>query len=232
MLYENELRRYDKWFRDKEGRVKVDYEFKGKVIENNIPKMVNELKKHLHFNKLFDDLGIYNANTLEDYNLQAYYNSLADMFGFSSIVESFRINNARYHRISRLRKRISNIIYCNKTSYFLTMTFTNDSLNNTDSFTRRRYVQRYLKSISNNYVANIDFGERNHREHYHAVVQCEYIDSKLWQHGSLNFEVINFVSTSSDDLLAKYITKLTFHAIKETTKRNHLIYSRSLKTFS
>ena len=226
MMFESELRRYDKWFRNKESRVDIDYKFKGDVIEHNLPIMVNEIKKHLHYNKMFDDLGIYNANILESYSLSAYYDSLAKKYGFFSIIESLRINNSRYHRISRLRKRISDIIYTNKTSFFLTLTFTNKSLDHTKPNVRRKYVQQFLKSISNNYVANIDFGERNHREHYHAVVQCDHIDSKLWSYGVLNFEIINNSSELSSDLLSKYISKLVNHAIKETTKRNHLIYSR------
>lgn len=226
MIYENELRRYDKWFRDKESFRGSDYELKSNVIKNNVNCMVNELSNHLRFRNMFDSCGIYNAFELNNKQIHIFYNSLADTFGFRSIIEGLRINNARYHRISRLRKRVESIVYYNGFSYFLTLTFTNDSLNKLSEKTRRRYVHYYLKSISNNYVANIDYGKRNHREHYHAVVQCDYIDSKLWKYGNLDFERINIFNDSSTDKLSNYVAKLVNHAIKETNKRSVIIYSR------
>lgn len=226
MFYENELRRYDKWFKDKEGFSGVDYKKKSLVIKERVNNMVNELSNHLRSRELFDNFGIYNAFELSNEQLHIFYNSLADKYGFRSIIEGIRINNARYHRISRLRKRVESIINYNGNSFFLTLTFTNKSLSSINEKNRRRYVHYYLKSISNNYVANIDYGKRNHREHYHAVVQCDYIDSKLWKYGNLDFEQINVFDLESSDKLSKYVSKLSNHAIKETNKRSVLIYSR------
>lgn len=226
MLYENELRRYDKWFKSKQYNKKVDYEYKGSIISNNINKQVAKIKKNIYLNNLFENIGFYNANTFENDSLEIMYDSLCDKFGFRSIIEGIRINDARYHKIRRLKNKIDTIINTNKKSFFLTLTFTNDSLNRLSDKTRRRYVHYYLKSISNNYVANIDFGKRNHREHYHAVVQTDFINSKKWLYGNLDFEEIDITNVKSSECLSKYVAKLVNHAIKETSKRCVLIYSR------
>lgn len=227
MLFENELRRYVKWFVDKGDITKSDYKYKGTVISNKIQYEVAKIKKNIYFNNLFDDLGIYNANLYENESLSIMYDSLVDKFGFRSILESLRINNARYHRITRLRNRVESIINTNINSYFLTLTFTNHYLTSTDALTRRRYITRYLKSITSNYIANIDFGKRKGREHYHAIVQCDFIDSKLWKYGNLDFKLIDISKESCVDCLSKYVSKLSNHAIKYTNKRTCLIYPKN-----
>lgn len=223
MLYEGELRRYYKYFTSIYNS-NVDYNYKSFVLSNNINTAVNKIDWNTHLNFLSNITGEYFQYTYPQDTLEIWYNSLADRYGFLSILEAIRINNARYHRVERLKRRVCSII--SYRSFFLTLTFTNVSLGNTSAVTRRRYVARFLKSISSNYVANIDFGKRNHREHYHALVQCDYIDSKLWQYGNLDFELVTYEEESTTDRLSKYIAKLTNHAIKETCKRGHLIYPK------
>lgn len=159
-------------------------------------------------------------------------------------LECIKINNASYKRVQRLRERVSRIVSNPNGYLFLTMTFTNDVLNNTSATTRRRYVRDFLSSISDDYVGNIDFGSHNDyiddmgeertgtdREHYHAIVNVGFLDNtggKLWNYGSLNFRSRYF---GDDDLqtvrISKYVTKLSNHAIKESTKRCALIFPRS-----
>lgn len=227
MFYFNELKRYEKWFKSKE-TFNIDYSYKSYLLNNNADKEVNNLSWNCHLNILYKSYNISDYYVFSDDILKIYYNSLVDKFGFIGILESMRLINARYHRLSRLRDRVGNLISYG-TSYFLTLTFTNNVLSSTQYHVRRKYVSRYLKSISNDYVANIDFGSRNHREHYHAVVNADYIDSKLWKYGNLDFELINNSNELSNELLSKYITKLSNHAIKETCKRNHLIYPKYRK---
>lgn len=138
--------------------------------------------------------------------------------------ECEKIVRAYYARVSRLRYRISDLLEMGD-CIFVTLTFTDDVLSNTSESTRRKYVTRFLASISCHYVANIDFGVENGREHYHAVVvRSADIDCSLWKYGAINFRRIH---NKNKTALAKYIAKLTNHAIKETTRRNHVIYSRS-----
>ena len=122
---------------------------------------------------------------------------------------------------------------------FLTLTFTDKVLDSTSPETRRRYVSYYLKQFGVPYIANIDFGtadayiddngnerQGTKREHYHAVIQTDKIDLSEWhKYGAIKLEKIR-ASQNDNIRLAKYVSKLTNHAIKETTKRACLIYSR------
>ena len=97
---------------------------------------------------------------------------------------------------------------------------------------RSKYEREY-KFIDNEltaktYVANIDFGSKNGREHYHAIVFPigSSIDLKAWSYGRINAERIH---PSDNDIArtTKYIAKLTSHAIKDTTGHAYrIIYSR------
>lgn len=111
---------------------------------------------------------------------------------------------------------------------FLTLTFNDETLKDTSADTRRQYVRKYLKQFNCKYVANIDFGKENHREHYHAVICADKIDLSSWRiHGNINVERVRNRNIERDNTrLSKYICKLSNHAIKETTKRSSLIYSR------
>lgn len=137
--------------------------------------------------------------------------------------EAKKINHAYYQRVKRLKDRIKTML-CSGQCIFLTFTFTDDVLLNTNAKTRRQKIVRFLKSYNCPYIANIDFGKQNGREHYHAIIQTNYIDYTAYNYGALNGKIVS--STSDNVKLAKYISKLTNHAIKDTTKRNSIIYSR------
>ena len=139
-----------------------------------------------------------------------------------NINEGMRLYENYRKRNQRLRKRISNIIECD--SLFLTFTFTDEVLAKTNQDTRQQYVRRFLKSISKNYVANIDFGGKFGREHFHAVcIVSEKVDYTSWKYGALNGERVR--KNSSPLALAKYVNKLVYHATKETTAQR-LIFSK------
>ena len=142
-------------------------------------------------------------------------------------LECFKINNASYKRTRRLKERIESMLLSGS-CLFLTLTFNDTTLATTTAKERRVAVSRYLKQFNCKYVANIDFGSKNHREHYHAVINCEHVDYSSWnKYGNINGERIRNKDIRSDKTkLAKYICKLSNHAIKETTKRSSLIYSR------
>ena len=149
-------------------------------------------------------------------------NGLTDEFK-----ECFKINQASYKRTRRLKERIESMLL-DGACLFLTLTFNDDTLNTTTEKQRRVFVSRYLKSFNCPYVANIDYGSKNHREHYHAVIRTDKVNYQLWRcYGAINGEKIRNKDIKSDKTkLAKYICKLSNHAIKETTKRSSLIYSR------
>ena len=153
----------------------------------------------------------------------------AECIDFDDFNEATRILSAQHSRTKRLRSRIEDMLESFDDCTFVTLTFTDEVLKRTSSATRRRYVAYFLKSQSSGlpYVANIDFGAQNGREHYHAV--CAFrITPATWLYGILNFEKIR---SAGDSLkLSKYVSKLTNHAIKETCKRNAMIYSRDVSS--
>lgn len=126
------------------------------------------------------------------------------------------------NRNARLKRRITKML--NKGNcVFLTLTFTDEVLQSTTQEQRRLYVVRYLKSQSDTYIANIDFGASNGREHYHSILLGE-VNISRWAYGNLDAKRI--IRSSNPAVLGNYVNKLVNHAIKETAKRSHLIYSR------
>ena len=171
---------------------------------------------------------IDNGEVIPDKTIKAYQDTieLEKLLANNELYqEAHKINQASYKRRNRLKNRIFK--WLNEyTCIFVTLTFTDKVLRATTEETRRRYVTRALKQMSNKYVANIDYGKKNEREHYHAIVVSESIDRTIWsEYGAINFERIK---QSSDSIkLAKYVVKLTNHAIKETTRQNRTIYSKN-----
>ena len=211
----------------------IDYAFKSYVLKEHSDLLLKAKKSTLldfaisEFNNngvVMPILRRSNNDLMTVSELHSYCleNSLINEF-----YECFKINNASYKRTKRLKERIENMLL-NGSCLFLTLTFNDDTLKSTTEKERRVAVSRYLKSFNCPYVANIDYGSKNHREHYHAVINAESVNYSLWfKYGSINGERIRNKDIESDKTkLAKYICKLSNHAIKETTKRSSLIYSR------
>lgn len=137
--------------------------------------------------------------------------------------EAEKINHAYYCRVKRLKRKIANMLQSGN-CIFLTFTFTDETLKSTNADTRRQKVRRFLSSYNCDYVANIDFGKQNGREHYHALIQCDKVDYNAFDYGAINGERVR--STNDFVKLAKYISKLTNHAIKDTAKGSRIIYNR------
>ena len=131
----------------------------------------------------------------------------------------------------RLSKRVSKIVLSKK-AQFLTLTFAPSYFERVpNAETRRTYIRRFLKEQCSDYVANIDFGEDNGREHYHAIVipKNEFIDYQpycdTFEKSRIYAEHVK-VNGKSVDNISKYINKLTNHALKENGQYKRLIYSR------
>lgn len=133
------------------------------------------------------------------------------------------LNNSKYKRKQRVQKKVSPIIQSHS-GLFLTLTFTDEVLSSTQEHIRRKYVQRWCKANSSIYAANIDYGDKKAREHYHAVLQGDHVGK--WPYGFMKVQRIK-VNGTSEEKLSKYITKLTNHAIKKTAQLKRLIYSRN-----
>jgi len=215
--------------------VKPNYELKAKVIENGCCALMRKIS--LTKWKLGQaEVNFMNNGEVDQfvklYSLNQKLSSRLEDYDPEEIEESKKVNNASYCRTKRLRNRVMAMLKKDE-CIFLTLTFKNSVLNNTNEETRKKYIKRFLKETCYEYIANIDYGKKNEREHYHAVVIAKdnKIDNALYSYGSINFERVHLRSDESDfentsKRLSKYVNKLTNHAIKNTVRQNRVIYSR------
>lgn len=212
---------------------KVNYEYKSYVLKEHseLIHLTNKCKRYSYAQSLLDNYGVV-SSCLRDVNNDSM--SLGELSSkclkeglYKEFSECLKINDASYKRTKRLKERIKSMLM-NGDCIFITLTFNDDYLSNSTYKERRVAVSRYLKQFNCPYVANIDFGSENGREHYHAVINASSIRLESWRKfGNINVERIRNRNIDLDNVrLAKYICKLTNHAIKETTKRCSLIYSR------
>lgn len=171
--------------------------------------------------KIFRAIGLGDELALETYGNEYQDKSLQ----YGQLWHSAQlVNQSSVKRIQRIKHRIANSILTGQ-AIFTTLTFNDKTLNSTTPQTRRKYVTLYLKANCSHYVANIDYGKLNEREHYHAINIGELNLSQWHKYGAIKVERIG--KTDKDiTKLAKYVAKLTNHAIKETTKAPRIIYSR------
>ena len=156
------------------------------------------------------------------------------------------LSQSRCRAVRTTRRKVGRAIRSGN-AYFGTLTFKDEVLENTTEETRRTYVARELKAIGFKYVANIDYGGENGREHYHFILEPLPFMLATWKNGEREYvdmpdlqnwcEKYGFVSiekigdTEKDEKkVAKYTAKLSAHALKRSTmqgsKRPRLIYSR------
>lgn len=147
-----------------------------------------------------------------------------------------KVDSSNQRKYRRLKEKIT--IMLDKPCLFLTMTFSDKILMSTTEETRRRYIKYFLESFNVPAICNIDYGGKHdyidrqgntrtatNREHFHAVIQLPRIDLTLYKYGFIFAEKI----IKSDDYgaMAKYISKLTNHAVKVSTKRRAIMYIRN-----
>lgn len=215
----------------------IDYSLKSYVLKSGLYNYFLDFKKALYEyykNYNYSNVDIERSilgcakntacNTITLIFLKKFEN-LYNNGDYSLLGECFKIYNSNKQRTLRLKKRISNML--EKPCLFLTLTFNNVYLSKTTFSSRRVAISRFLKQFNVPYVANVDFGAQNEREHYHAVIQLEHIDYSLYSFGAINGKKI-YLDDNLDCVsrVAKYVAKLTNHAIKNTTKRCALLYSR------
>lgn len=181
-------------------------------------------KAFLKKKKEFYEIGL-------DTNLKENY---TDYFDNDTIDLCFKIYNSNKQRKKRNLDQIIRwyFLIMRVRSYqkyrlvFLTLTFTNNVLSKTSEITRRRYVQRFLNENAFHYIANIDYGDKNGREHYHSLVMIEKdIDNKKWEYGLINFQNIGLNSKDIKSV-KNYILKLNNHSYKESTKQKRILCDR------
>lgn len=156
-----------------------------------------------------------------------------------------QLQDARRQKAYRIKEQIKYYSIRSYPMIFATFTFNQEALN-LDSKYRKEYITRILNKNPGivDYVGNIDYGDINEREHYHYIlvmnpefipeIKKRTIKSKTTrkyqsvENTGINYEkgftTYELIGTDVDDYnkISKYISKLTMHAIKESTG-NHMI---------
>lgn len=147
--------------------------------------------------------------------------------------ECLKMRNNRKSRMRPLRDRIAFWrVWRDKTTeiYFVTFTFTDESLRSMSSDTRKQYIRRELSRFCEDYFGNIDFGKENGREHFHFIIvvrkginPLEELN-KLKELGAIKIEKWRTTKYRSeqDALMAtvNYTDKLAMHAMKDENNAN------------
>jgi hypothetical protein len=204
-------------------------ELKQIILENKLHREVGQLslKNYRLYQKEVNGLYYPSLNDYSFQDLENEFTNFVNLYGYTTLKVANNLNRASYCRTARLKERIREAVESGS-AWFITITFNPETLSKTNEKTRRVYVSRWLKSLTPFYVANIDYGLKNEREHYHAVITSDKRPPKSWSYGFV--DILKVKTTETDTKrVSKYISKLTNHAIKNTTKSKRIIYSRQTK---
>lgn len=195
---------------------------KNAIIKNGVYDIFLKMKQELYINGL-------DSNNKNNY---------LEIFDEETIINCFKIFNAnRARKQYGLNEMIKWCFSIEKTNHFKdyiiifgTLTFNDKILETTSKLTRRRYVSRFLKDKCVSYIANIDFGNKNNREHYHFVALCkDKIDTNLWKYGYASFTKIN--ATRDIKKIKNYILKLNNHSYKSSTRNERILMNKTKNGF-
>lgn len=191
-----------------------------KVIQNGLCKRARQLTWHVYNEKL---------------PVSATDILLSEGFELDEINLALKINNSWYCKCKRIKDKLFEMqmlhLLCGFKYLFITFTFNDETLSKNNEQSLRTYVRRFLKANTIKYIANVDFGAKNGRIHFHG---CCIIDEDLplneWyeNYGAIKLEHVR-VDTDNEKMLSKYINKLSLHAIKDTTGINRIISWRKPK---
>ena len=199
------------------------------ILKNKIDNETAKLSRKAFLLYQREKNGLY-YEIIDNYSYENLINdkeAFIKRYGNTTLKIANNLNHAKYQRTIRLKERIKKAVESNK-AWFITITFSPKTLENTNEQTRRKYVSRWLKSLSEFYVANIDYGDTTGREHYHAIITSDTCPPKSWKYGFI--DILKVKTTDNDTTrISKYISKLTNHAIKHTTKGKRIIYSKKSK---
>ena len=177
------------------------------MLTDNDYIIIEYVFKFLKNNKEFDTLKLFSEieRLINEYNC-----SYKPYFYYRYALNKL---NSYYSKVSRIKKRIKNY----KSPFFITFTI-NDSNYGLDLKTYIRKLKDCL-SFADNYVANLDYGSKNGRLHFHAIVDAPISTKAIfdWPYGFVDFKCCY-------SLMHKYLYKICNHALKKTAST--LIYSR------
>lgn len=135
-----------------------------------------------------------------------------------------RVISRAIDRRKEKKKRVNHIIADMVKSYdelhFVTLTFNDDSLATLSERTRHRYAQQWLNDNCKDYFANVDYGAKNGREHFHGIVALKE-HTNAWKYGFMNVKKACISSDYIDRCkISSYLLKLSNHACKVGTGKS------------
>lgn len=165
------------------------------------------------------------------YNHDRYLSRINNL-PFSINKDFERILNARYQKVSRIKKRLLYLVIRYKYIWFCTFTINNNFIDKCER-TKRDYIKQYLNTHDFKYILNVDFGTKGtERQHYHCILATNIdMDVNQYFQSMLNDEYgwtksLPCIKASSDlNRLTKYIDKLSNHCVKASTEQKRLYYN-------
>lgn len=152
-----------------------------------------------------------------------YPNYVAD------VKELLRVRNNRKQKKKRVNAALREMFQAQDNVHFVTLTFRPDVMETTSAKTRHRYVLGFLSEHCRDYIGNIDYGGKNGREHYHAVVAFDGPPAiNAWQYGLSSVKPVKKGNDNSVYRMSAYIVKLQNHAGKDGAGR--LFRKHGMKT--
>lgn len=153
--------------------------------------------------------------------------------------DSWKVLRRYWDRLRRYRQKVREMM--SERCIFVRLSWSPESLENLSAKTRHKYVSDWCAAHSDDYLANIDFGDATDREHYHVIMRYPGMLDKNncgWDYGFVGVryvrgsggaagaEIVDDEAEDSCKRLASYTTKLSFHALKDSTKFQKPIFSR------
>ena len=162
-----------------------------------------------------------------EYNKKRY-ESYKNGLPFQINYDYEKILNARYNKISRIKKRLVYLFSEYKYIWFCTFTF-NDHYINKTTRTKRDLIKNCINQKDFKFILNIDYGKRTEREHYHCILATnEDINiNDYFQDIYPCFSLSILCKNGLTDFkrLSKYINKLVNHCVKASTKKQRILYN-------
>ncbi len=173
------------------------------------------------------DYDIQFLSQIIEYNHQRYLAYKEGIY-FEENAEFEKVLNARYCKVSRIKRRLVYLLSRCDHIWFCTFTFSDKYINKTDR-TKRDLIKSVINTHDFKYMLNIDYGKKTEREHYHCVLGTDInfnVNQYFQSHYPCHCLAIQ-CKKGRDDFtrLSKYINKLTNHCIKATTKRQRIVYN-------
>jgi hypothetical protein len=118
---------------------------------------------------------------------------------------------------SRIKKRVEQMILQPNT-YFFTFTLNDNSLDLTEKY----HIKKIKATLSQAtlYMINNDYGDKNGRLHYHALVSFDHeYDTTFNDQYQLGFINVRKITELNSKALYEYIMKLSNHTTKKSVAK-------------